>query len=70
MKYNGLNLSHYFSNAVLLLDSTLIITGLKSYFFRYWYIYLFIQKSIKVGVSYVVQRYCKANITAENLQKR
>ena len=61
LKYYGLHPCHYFSSTGLSRDAMLKITGVKLEKTSDIDKYLFIEKGLKGGISYIGKRYAKAN---------
>ena len=61
LKYYGLDPCHYFSSAGLSWDAMLRMTDIKSEKISDIDKYLFIEKGLSGGISYVAKRYAKAN---------
>ena len=60
LKYYGLDPCHYFSSPGLSCDSMLKMSGAKSEKILDTDKYLFIQKRLRGGISYIAKRYAKA----------
>ena len=60
-KYYGLDPCHYFSSPGLSWDAMLKMTGVKLKTSSDIDIYLFIEKGLRGGISYITKRYAKAN---------
>ena len=61
MKYYRLDPCHYFSSPGLSWDAMLKMTGIKLEKISDIDKYLFIEKGLRGGISYIVKRYAKAN---------
>ena len=61
LKYYGLDPCHYFSSPGLSWDAMLKMTGIKLEKISNIDKYLFIEKVLKGGISYIAKRYAKAN---------
>ena len=61
LKYYGLDTCHYFSSPGLSWDATLKMTGVKLEKISDIDKYLFIEKGLRGGISYIAKRYAKAN---------
>ena len=61
LKYYGLDPCHYFSSPGLSWDATLKMTGVKLEKIPDIDKYLFIEKGLRGGISYIAKRYSKAN---------
>ena len=61
LKYYGLDLCHYFSSPGLSWDAMLKMTVVKLEKISDIYKYLFIEKGLRGGISYIAKRYAKAN---------
>ena len=61
LKYFGLDPCHYFNSLGLSWDAMLKMTGVKLEKISYIDKYLFIQKELRGGISYIAKRYAKAN---------
>ena len=61
LKFYGLDPCHYFSSPGLSWDAMLKMTGVKLEKISDIDKYLFIEKGIKGGISYIAKRYAKAN---------
>ena len=61
LKYYGLYPCHYFSSARLSWDAMLKMTGIKLEKISDIDKYLFIEKGLRGGISYITKRYAKAN---------
>ena len=61
LKFYGLGPCHYFSSPGLCWDAMLKMTGVKLERISVIDKYLFIEKELKGGVSYIAKRYAKAN---------
>ena len=61
MKYYGLDPCHYFSSPGLTWDAMLKMTGIKLEKISDFDKYLFIEKGLRGGISYIAKRYAKAN---------
>ena len=61
LKFYKLDLCHYFSSPGLSLDAMLKMTGMRLEKIVDINIYLFIEKGLKGGISYIAKRYAKAN---------
>ena len=61
LKYYGLDPSHYFSSPELNWDAVLKMTGVKLEKISDIDKYLFIEKGLRGGISYIAKRYAKAN---------
>ena len=61
LKFYGLDPCHYFSSPGLSWDAMLKITGVKLKTSSDIDIYLFIEKGLRGGISYITKRYAKAN---------
>ena len=61
LKYYGLDPCHYFSSPGLSWDAILKMTGVKLEKISDIDKYLFIEKGLRVGISYTAKRYAKAN---------
>ena len=61
LKYYGLNPCHYFSSPGLSWDAMLKTTGVKLEKISDIDKYLFIEKGLWGGISYIAKRYAKAN---------
>ena len=61
LKYYGLDPCHYFSSPGLSWDAMLKMTGVKLEKISDIDQYLFIEKRLRGGISYIVKRYAKAN---------
>ena len=61
LKYYGLDLFHYFSSPGLSWDAMLKMTGVKLGKISVIGMYLFIEKELRGGISYIDKRYAKAN---------
>ena len=61
LKYFELDPCHYFSAPGLSWDATLKLTGVKLENISVIDQYLFIEKGIRGGISYIAKRYAKAN---------
>ena len=61
LKFYGLDPCHYFSSPGLSLDAMLKMTGVKLEKISDIHIYLFIEKVLRGGISYIAKRYVKAN---------
>ena len=61
LKFYGLDPCHYFSSPGLSWDAMLKITGVKLKKISDTGMYLFIEKGMRGGISYIVKRYAKAN---------
>ena len=61
LKYYGLDLCHYFSAPRLSWDAMLKMTGIELEKTSDINKYLFIEKGLKGGISYIAKRYAKAN---------
>ena len=61
LKFYGLDPCHYFSSLGLSLDAMLKMTGVKYEKISGIDIYLFIEKVLRGGISYIAKRYVKAN---------
>ena len=61
LKFYGLDLCHYFSSPRLSWDAMLKVTGVKSEKISDIDKYLFIEKLLIGGISYIAKRYAKAN---------
>ena len=61
LKFYGLDPCHYFSSLVLSWDAMLKMTGVKLEKISDIDKYLFIEKGLRGGISYIAKRYAKAN---------
>ena len=61
LKFYGLDHCHYFSSPALSWDAMLKITGVKLEKISDIDKYLFIEKVLRGGISYIAKRYAKAN---------
>ena len=61
LKYYGLDPCHYFGSPGLSWDAMLKMTGIKLEKISDIYKYLFIEKGLRGGISYIAKRYAKAN---------
>ena len=61
LKYYGLDPCHYFSSPGLSWDAMLKMTGIKLEKISDIDKYLFIEKGLRGGISYIAKRYAKAN---------
>ena len=61
LKYYGLDPGHYFSSSGLSWDAMLKMTGVKLEKISDIDKYLFIEKGLREGISYIAKRYAKAN---------
>ena len=61
LKFYGLDPCHYFSSPGLSWDAMLKMTGVKLEKISDIYKYLFIEKGLRGGISYITKRYAKAN---------
>ena len=61
LKYYGLDPCHYFSSPGLSWDAMLKMTDVKFKKISYTDKYLFIEKGLRGGISYIANRYAKAN---------
>ena len=61
LKFYGLNPCHYFSCPGLSRDAMLKMTGVKLEKIVHIDMYLFIEKGLRGGISYIAKRYAKAN---------
>ena len=61
LKFYGLDPCHYFSSPGLSWDAMLKMTGVKLEKISDIYKYLFIEKELKGGISYIAKWYVKAN---------
>ena len=61
MKYYGLDPYHYYSSPELCWDAMLKMTGVKLEKISDIDKYLFIEKGLRGGISYIAKRYAKAN---------
>ena len=61
LKFHGLDPRHYFSSPELSWDAMLKITGVKLEKISDIDKYLFIEKGIRGGISYIAKRHAKAN---------
>ena len=61
LKFYKLDPCHYFSSSGLSWDAMLKITGVKLEKILHIDIYLFIEKRLRGGISYIAKRYAKAN---------
>ena len=61
LKFYGLDLCHYFSSPGLSWDAMLKMTGIELEKISNVDMYLFIEKGLRGGVSYISKRYLKAN---------
>ena len=61
LEFYGLDLCHYFSSTGLSWDAMLKITGMKLNKLVDIEMYLFIEKGLTGGISYIAKRYAKAN---------
>ena len=61
LKFYGLDPCHYFSSPGLSWDAMLKMTGVKLEKIFDIDMYLFIEKGLRGGISYIVKRYSKAN---------
>ena len=61
LKFYGLDPCHYFSSPGLSWDAMLKMTGVKVKKISDIGIYLFIEKGLRGGISYIAKRYSKAN---------
>ena len=61
MKYYGLDSCHYFSSPELSWDAMLKMTDIKLEKLSDIGKYLFIEKGLRGGISYIAKRYAKAN---------
>ena len=61
LKFYGLDLCHYFSSPGLSWDAMLKMTGIEMEKISNVDMYLFIEKGLRGGVSYISKRYLKAN---------
>ena len=61
LKYYGLDLCHYFSSPGLSWDAMLKMTDIKLEKISDIDKYLFIEKGLRGGISYIAKRYAKAN---------
>ena len=61
LKYYGLDPCHYFSSPGLSWDAMLKMTGVKLEKISDTDKYLFIEKGLRGGISYIAKRYAKAN---------
>ena len=61
LKFYKLYPCHYFSSAGLSWDTMLKMTGVKLVKIFHIDMYLFIEKGLKGGVSYIAKRYSEAN---------
>ena len=61
MKYYGLDSCHYFSSPGLSWDAMLKVTGVKLKKISDIDKYLFTEKGLRGGISYMAKRYAKAN---------
>ena len=61
LKYYGLDSCHFFSSPVLTWDAMLKMTGVKLEKTSEIDNYLFIEKGLREGNSYITKRYAKAN---------
>ena len=61
LKFYGLNPCHYFSYPGLSLDVMLKMTGVKLEKIVHIDIYLFIEKGLRGGISFIARRYATAN---------
>ena len=61
LKFYGLDPCHYFSSPGLNWDAMLKMTGVKLEKISYIDKYLFIEKGLSGGISYIAKRYAKAN---------
>ena len=61
LKFYGLDLCHYFSFPGLSWDVMLKMTVVRLQKIMEIYMYLFIEKGLRRGISYIAKRYAKAN---------
>ena len=61
LNYYGLDPCHYFSSPGLAWDAMLKITGIELELVRDIDMYLFIERAMRGGISYIAKRYSKAN---------
>ena len=61
LKYYGLDPCHYFSRLGLSWDAMLKMTGIELKLISDIDMHLFIEKGMRVGISYIAKRYSKAN---------
>ena len=61
LKFYKLDPCHYFSSSGLSWDAMLKITGVKLEKILHIDIYLFIEKRLRGGISYIAKRYSEAN---------
>ena len=61
LKFYGLDLCHYFSSTGLSWDVMLKMTGMRLEKIVDNDIYLFIEKGLRGGISYIAKRYAKTN---------
>ena len=61
LEYYGLDPCHYFSSLGLAWNAMLKITGVELELISDIDMYLFIEKGMRGGISYIAKRYCKAN---------
>ena len=61
LKFYGLNSCHYFSCPGLSRDAMLKMTGVKLEKIVHIDMYLFIEKGLRGGISYIARRYATAN---------
>ena len=61
LKFYGLDPYHYFSSPRLSWDAMLKMTGIKLEKISAIHKYLFIEKGLRGGISYIAKRYAKAN---------
>ena len=61
LKYYGLDPFHYFCSPGLSWDAMLKMTGIKLEIISNINKYLFIEKGLRGGISYIVKRYAKVN---------
>ena len=61
LKYDGLDPCHYFSSSGLSWDAMLKMTDIKFKKISYIDKYLFIEKGLRGGISYIAKRYAKTN---------
>ena len=61
LKFYKLDPCHYFSSPGLIWDAILKMTGVKLEKISNIDMYLFIEKGLRAGISYIAERYAKAN---------
>ena len=66
LKFYGFDPCHYFSSPGLRWDTMLKMTGVKLEKISDIDVYLFIEKRMKEGISYIAKRYAKANNNMKN----